>query len=442
MLTLQYSSTQAHSHGDNLIRNAPSLDSPIAQDSAGQSPGQVPDSNFIQHSGKIMAGRSSTFPRLFRELDRFPQDDLNNIPLSPVQSVQSQCSNDDLIEHARTELKEHEAAITKHLVKKAALEEKLKVWQLDSAVSNGIVDNDGCGGNPLQSGLAIEKRIRELKEASKQQDDAIQKHHIRRAALERRIDLWRPYTELDYGIAEATTEDTLISRRIEDYPSNTISVSARATCARGSSGPLSYGGDMTARLPSAPRSPSAASAGSWLVELATVAPSPKDGSIPAKVPNHHALDRPEFLNILSDGLAPINNQSTEYSYERKPSGDQATRTSTVQVQQPKHHGITSTQRHAPQPDPWGHKQGTGTAGLEMSYLHPPPREDPWTPWTAQIEPTGPKQERAAGDMSHLQRLPRIARGGDVSRSMDDMATNLSRMDINRQSTRKSEIEKK
>ena len=423
MLTLQYSSTQAHSHGDNLIRNAPSLDSPIAQDSAGQSPGQVPDSNFIQHSGKIMAGRSSTFPRLFRELDRFPQDDLNNIPLSPVQSVQSQCSNDDLIEHARTELKEHEAAITKHLVKKAALEEKLKVWQLDSAVSNGIVDNDGCGGNPLQSGLAIEKRIRELKEASKQQDDAIQKHHIRRAALERRIDLWRPYTELDYGIAEATTEDTLIS--------NTISVSARATCARGSSGSLSYGGDMTARLPSAPRSPSAASAGSWLVELATVAPSsaprspsaasagswlvelatvapsPKDGSIPAKVPNHHTLDQPESLSIFVDGLAPINDKALQYSYEREPSGDQATPGRTTRDSRRALYEKATADRDDFQRDSMGPKQETGTADPIMSYRHRPPREDPW----------------------------------DSRSIMDKMIKKFERVNITRFLTRKSEIKK-
>ena len=61
---------------------------------------------------------------------------------------------------------------------------------------------------------------------------------------------------------------------------------------------------------------------------------------------------------------------------------------------------------ASQPDAKGHKQGTGIASLDM-YLHEPPREAPWDPWT-------------------------------FDSVMDEMTQNFERVDINRKSARKYE----
>ena len=180
MLTLQYSSNQACPLRDNLVSNVPWIDSPVCQDLARQSPGQLADSNLLQRSGKNMAENFSNSPRLARELERIPHDLPYDLPPSQVESH-------DLIGQAETEWKEHDSAIRKHSVKKAALEEKLKVWQLDSVVSDSIVESDECGEKPSQSQLAIERRVRKLKTALKQQDVAIQKHYIRKVALEREM---------------------------------------------------------------------------------------------------------------------------------------------------------------------------------------------------------------------------------------------------------------
>lgn len=159
------------------------MNSPVAQDSAGQSPSQVLDSSLFQRSEEAMFENISGSPWLAREIERIPQNDLCDLHSSPVEE---RSMGEDLVRQ-KTASTEHDSAIAKHLVKKAALEEKLKVWQLDSAVSDSIVDSDGYGGSPFQSRLAIERRILELEEASKRQDLAIQKHNVKKAALERGI---------------------------------------------------------------------------------------------------------------------------------------------------------------------------------------------------------------------------------------------------------------
>ena len=184
MLMLQQSSNHAYSPGDDIVPNVPRMSSPVAQDSAGQSRSQLSDSSLFQRSEEDMFAKSSGSPWLAREIERIPQNELRDLNTGPVEE---RSIREDLIRQTKTASKEHDSAITKHLVKKAAVEEKLKVWQLDSAVSNTIDDGDGCGGDSFQSGLAIEKRIRELKEASKRQDLAIQKHNTKKAALERGI---------------------------------------------------------------------------------------------------------------------------------------------------------------------------------------------------------------------------------------------------------------
>ena len=150
-----------------------------------------------------MSANFSESSWLAREIERIPENDFYNLHPGPVEE---RSRVEDLIRQAKTESKEQDSAISKHLVKKAALEEKLKFWQLDSSVSNSIVDPDGNAVSPLQGGLAIEKRIRELKEASKQQDVAIQKHHVRKAALEREIKLdldYKPEQPLAYSRSAA-----------------------------------------------------------------------------------------------------------------------------------------------------------------------------------------------------------------------------------------------
>ena len=181
---LQQSSNHAYSPGDNIALNVPRTSSPVAQNSAGQSPSQVSDSSLFQRSEEGGFEKSLGSPWPAREIERIPQNDLRDPNTGPVEE---RFIREDLIRQTETASKEHDSAITKHLAKKAAVEEKLKVWQLDSAVSDSIDDSDEYRGNPLQSGLAIEKRIRELKEASKRQDLAIQKHHAKKAALERGI---------------------------------------------------------------------------------------------------------------------------------------------------------------------------------------------------------------------------------------------------------------
>ena len=357
MLTLQYNSNRAHSLGDNLVPNVPQIDGPVAQDLARQSPGQLSDPSPLQRSGETMVENFSSFPRLARELERIPQTDLHDLPPSPVERR-------DLIGQAETKWKEHDFAIRKHLVKKAALVEKLKVWQLDSVVSNKIVKSDECGGNPFQSQLAIEKRIRELKEALKHQDVAIQKHYIRKAALGREMKLWQRNLDREPVQNDVTNHHSLSARL-------GVPKLITASIINGTSGLQSVH----------ERSYASTKVRCAMTMVAPVAPLPKDSSIPAEVPNYHALDRPIFLNISSDGLAPINDQSLEYSYKRKPSGDQATRMSTVQVLQRTTrttYGVAAAQRNASRPDPKSHKQRTETAGGDTSSAPPPMRKHPWT----------------------------------------------------------------
>ncbi|KAK0509453.1 hypothetical protein JMJ35_007847 [Cladonia borealis] len=178
------SSNQASSLRDNLVPNVSRMNSPIAQDSVAQSPGQLSGSSLIQRSGENMVENCPESPWLARELDRFYQNDLYDVLRSPVQERSLQ---EDAIRQAKAELKHHDSAINKHLVKKAALEEKSKSWELDSTVSSNIVDGDSGAVDPFQTEPAIEKRIRELEEASKRQDLAIQKHNTKKAALERGI---------------------------------------------------------------------------------------------------------------------------------------------------------------------------------------------------------------------------------------------------------------
>ena len=164
--------------------NVPRMNSPIAQDSAAQNTGQVSELSLVQRSGANIVENCPESPWLARELDRFYQDDLYDVLRSPTQESSLQ---EDVIREAKTELKRHDSAIKKHLVKKAALEEKSKTWELDSAVSSRIVGGDEGAVDPFQTEPAIEKRIRELEEASKRQDLAIQKHNTKKAALERGI---------------------------------------------------------------------------------------------------------------------------------------------------------------------------------------------------------------------------------------------------------------
>ena len=160
------------------------MDSPIAQDSAAQSPGQVSHSSLFQRSGENMVENCPESPCLARELERFYQNGLYDVLGSPVQERSLQ---EDVIRQAKTELKHHDSAINKHLVKKAVLEEKSKPWRLGSAVSRNVVDSDGSAVGRFQTEPAVEKRIRELEEYSKRQDLAIQKHNTKKAALERGI---------------------------------------------------------------------------------------------------------------------------------------------------------------------------------------------------------------------------------------------------------------
>lgn len=160
------------------------MNSPIAQDSAAQSPGQVSDLSLFQRSGENMVKSRPEPPWLDRELEHLYHNDLCDVLRSPVQEGTLQ---EDVIQQARLELKHHDSAINKHLVKKATLGEKLKPWKLDSAVSSHIVDGDEGAVDPFQIEPAVGKRIRELEEASQRQDLAIQKHNSKKAALERGI---------------------------------------------------------------------------------------------------------------------------------------------------------------------------------------------------------------------------------------------------------------
>ena len=125
---LQFSSNQAYSTGNSLVSNVPRMNSPIAQDSAARSRGQGSDSSLFQRSGKNNVENCPESPWLARELERFYENDLDDVLRSPVQERFLQ---EDVIRQAKTELKHHDSAINKHLVKKAALEEKAKSWVLD-----------------------------------------------------------------------------------------------------------------------------------------------------------------------------------------------------------------------------------------------------------------------------------------------------------------------
>ena len=181
---LQLSSVQAYSTENSLVPNVPRMKSPIAQDLAARSRGQGSDSSLFQRSGKKKVENCPESPWLARELERFYGNDLYDVLRSPVQE---RSLREDVIRQAKTELKHHDSAINKHLVKKAALEGKSKSWVLDSGVTSDLVDSDEGAADPFQTEPAIEKRIRELDEASKRQDLAIQKHNVKKDFLERGI---------------------------------------------------------------------------------------------------------------------------------------------------------------------------------------------------------------------------------------------------------------
>ena len=63
--------------------------------------------------------------------------------------------------------------------------------------------------SPSQNGLAIEKRIQDLIEASKQQDVAVERHHVSRAALERKIKLWQRNLDNEHGRSEPQRQTAL-----------------------------------------------------------------------------------------------------------------------------------------------------------------------------------------------------------------------------------------
>ena len=160
------------------------MDSPVAQDSASQNSNQVSNSSLFRRSDEIVFENCPESPWLARELECFYQNELYDVLRSPVQPRSLQ---GDVIRQARTELKDHDSAINKHLVKKATLEEKSKPWRLGSAVSNNVVNSDGTAVGRFQTEPAVDKRIRELEEASKRQDPAIQNNNTKKAALERGI---------------------------------------------------------------------------------------------------------------------------------------------------------------------------------------------------------------------------------------------------------------
>ena len=378
------------------------MDSPLAQDSADQSPGQLSNSSLLQPSGENMAENNPGSPWLAREWKRFSQNDLYDVLPS---SVQGRSLQEDAIRQAKTELKEQDSAIKKHLVKKAALEEKLRFWQLDSTVSNSSVDSDGCAGNPFQSGLAIQKRIRELKESSKQQDVAIQKHIIRKASLEREKKASQP--NLDYeseqpgkrlvfeaGVEDADGEETRVSMLVgnrpkEDPAQNDVESDGKRlmpayTCSEGPdefgtvysrdsaySRDYAYSGDITGnplrliRMQFASRRTSYAQEAP-LREVGPVAPLTLDSSIPAKAPSHHGWDTAKIMRYCD--APPVNTQSREY-HEIESPGAQATSGDTVQHSRQQTPFRETIEQQDKQPRLGGEKQGTVTTGPGKSFTY-------------------------------------------------------------------------
>ena len=336
------------------------MNSPIAQDSAAQSPGQVSHSSLFQRSGENMVENCPKSPCLARELERFYQNDLYDVLGSPVQERSLQ---EDVIRQAKTELKHHDSAINKHLVKKAVLEEKSKPWRLGSAVSSNIVDSDGCAVNTFQTERAVRKRIRELDEDSKRQDLAIQKHNTKKAALEKGIKRnldYEPGQPSKKPVFEAAEGHTLVSmpgenrskRRVNSYakllgderPGDSTGIVAELP---GDFSALQEGISETAgsflELSGRPYGSSSTSfteeplgplplrpdffteellAPLPLRQVAPVAPLTINSSIPAKAPSHHGRDlveRQGFCRAPASNSPPLIN-----SYESKPSGNQAT----------------------------------------------------------------------------------------------------------------------
>ena len=223
MLMLQYSSNPDYSLEDKIVPVVPRI-SLVTPDYAGQSPTQLSDSSLFQCSGETIFDSRSECSWLAGEIERIPETGLHDLHSGPVEK---RFLGEDLLPQAKKDSKKHDSAISKHLVKKAALEEKLKCWQLDSTVSNSTVDSDECAEEPSQSGLALEKRIRELKEALKQQDVAIQKHIIRKASLEREIKLWQPKSNNESGqpgkklVSKTDKGDAFVSMPVKPQPKET-----------------------------------------------------------------------------------------------------------------------------------------------------------------------------------------------------------------------------
>ncbi len=314
------------------------MNSPIAQDSAAQSPGQVSDPSLFQRAGENMVQKCPESPWLASELERFYQDDLDDVLPSPVQERSLQ---EDVILQAKTELKHHDSAINKHLVKKAALEEKSKPWQLGSAVSSNIVDSDGCAVGRFQTEPAVEKRIRELEEASKRQDLAIQKHNTKKAVLERGMKRnldYEPGQPSKKPVFEAAEEDTLVSMPGEHLSKNKRARKTKAAqkkrpaqnsvksnaeslmlknsgdfSVRGSSIGLSPNQPYDSRLTNSTVEPS-----SPLTEMDPIALLYHDHSMTAEASSRRAWDSEDFMSTFS-----LEN------YRIGSTGDQATSGDTV-----------------------------------------------------------------------------------------------------------------
>lgn len=314
-----------------------------------------------------MAENNPGSPWLAREWKRFSQNDLYDVLPS---SVQGRSLQEDAIRQAKTELKEQDSAINKHLVKKAALEEKLKVWQLDSAVSNSIIACDGSAVNTSQSGLAIEKRIQELKESSKKQDVAIQKHHVSKAALEKGIKQWQvqpsdpgqPSKEQIFGPQGEEPIPIVHGPEKEparnDVENNTETKYSSTTSVARILGPAEFR-DRICHFYDEP--PSTGRPFNLLAERSRGAlPSREDSSIPAKAPSHHGWDP---AAVESD----LNSYSHEY-HEIESPGNRV-KSSRDAFQEPPRQIKETIEQAEKQPRPGGEKQGTVTTGPGKSFTH-------------------------------------------------------------------------
>ena len=124
MLMLQYSSNPEYSLENKIVPVVPRI-SPVTPDYAGQNPTQLSDSSLFQFSGETIFDSRSECSWLAREIERIPETGLHDLHSGPVEK---RFLGEDLLPQAKKDSKKHDYAISKHLVKKAALEEKLKCW--------------------------------------------------------------------------------------------------------------------------------------------------------------------------------------------------------------------------------------------------------------------------------------------------------------------------